>query len=140
MTFVLVGTAAERRAALARWPALEAAKPLAARLRPRETGLSLDGEKVVAFAGIARPGKFFGTLQAMGARLAGKVAFADHCSYPQPVLRRLQRLARTEGAMLVTTEKDAARLPASFRREVMVVQVYLEPEDWAPIDHLLAQN
>jgi tetraacyldisaccharide 4'-kinase len=136
---VLVGSEAERAAALARWPELAATRPLAARLRPRETGLSLAGEKALAFAGIGRPGKFFATLRGMGARIVGTVAFPDHCDYSPAVLRRLTRRARAEGAMLVTTEKDAARLPPAFRREAMVVQVCLEPADWAPLDHLFAQ-
>ncbi|MFQ5567578.1 MAG: tetraacyldisaccharide 4'-kinase [Paracoccaceae bacterium] len=134
---VLVGTEAERRAAAGRWPALAGA--VAARLRPRRTGLSLAGERVLAFAGIGRPGKFFATLRAMGAEIVEAVAFADHCAYPPAVLRRLRRRALAEGAMLVTTEKDAVRLPSEFRPEVVVVQVYLEPDDWAPIDQVFAQ-
>jgi hypothetical protein len=42
--------------------------------------------------------------------------------------------------MLVTTEKDATRLPAGFRPEVVVVQVHLEPERWQPLDHILAPH
>ena len=134
---VLVGSEAERKAAIARWPGL--ANAAAARLVPRETGLSLAGEKVLAFAGIGRPGKFFTTLKALGAEIVEAVPFADHCDYPPAVLRRLQRRALAEGAMLVTTEKDAVRLPAGFRREVVVVQVHLEPGEWAAIDQAFAQ-
>jgi tetraacyldisaccharide 4'-kinase len=134
---VLVGTQAERRVAAGRWPGLAGA--VGARLVPRRTGLSLAGERVFAFAGIGRPDKFFATLGAMGAEIVGAVAFADHCDYPPAVLRRLQRRALAEGAMLVTTEKDAVRLPVEFRPEVVVVQVYLEPDDWAAIDQVFAQ-
>ena len=133
---VLVGEPAEREAAVARWPALAGAVP--ARLVPVETGLPLAGERVVAFAGIGRPEKFFATLRGLGAELVRAEPFADHADFPEPVLRRLLREARAGDAMLVTTEKDAVRLPAAFRREVMVVQVRLEPEDWARIDHSLA--
>lgn len=128
---VLVGTEAERWAAVARWPGLAGA--VTARLVPRETGLSLAGEKVLAFAGIGRPGKFFATLKGMGAEIVEAVPFADHCGYPPAVLRRLQRRALAAGAMLVTTEKDAVRLPPDFRREVVVVQVYLEIEGWSRV-------
>jgi len=134
---VLVGTGAERAAAVGRWPGLAGA--VAARLVPRRTGLSLAGVAVLAFAGIGRPGKFFATLRAMGAEIVEAVPFADHCAYPPVVLRRLQRRALAEDAMLVTTEKDAVRLPAGFRREVVVVQVHLEPDDWAAIDQVFAQ-
>jgi tetraacyldisaccharide 4'-kinase len=133
---VLVGSPAERDAVTLLWPALAQAVP--ARFVPRETGLSLAGEKVVAFAGIGRPQKFFATLREMGADVVGAVPFADHCAFAPAVLRRLQRSARTAGAMLVTTEKDAARLPPAFRPEVVVVQVVLELENWGPIDRTLA--
>jgi len=134
---VLVGTQAEREAVAGRWPGLAGA--VAARLVPRRTGLSLAGERVLAFAGIGRPGKFFATLEAMGAEIVEAVAFADHCDYSGAVLRRLRRRALAEGAMLVTTEKDAVRLPADFRPEVVVVQVHLELEDWAAIDQVFAK-
>ena len=133
---VVVGTPAERAAAVACWPGLSGAVP--ARLVPLETGLSLAGQPVVAFAGIGRPEKFFETLRGMGAAVVEAIPFADHCDYAPAVLRRLLRTARGAGAMLVTTEKDAARLPAAFRREVMVVQVRLEPEHWTPLDQILA--
>ncbi len=133
---VLVGSPAEGAAAVARWPGLAGAVPAA--LVPRKTGLSLAGEKVLAFAGIGRPEKFFATLRVMGAELVGAIPFADHCDYPPAVLRRLHRVARSTGAMLVTTEKDAARLPGAFRPEVVVVQVVLEPESWKPFDQVLA--
>jgi tetraacyldisaccharide 4'-kinase len=133
---VLVGTDAERRVAMERWPDLTGA--VAAWLVPRETGLSLAGETVLAFAGIGRPGKFFGTLKALGAEIVEAVPFADHCDYPAAVLRRLQRRALAMSAMLVTTEKDAVRLPAGFRREVVVLQVHLVPDNWAAIDHVFA--
>lgn len=133
---VLVGAPAERAAAVARWPELMDAVP--ARLVPVETGMSLAGQRVVAFAGIGRPGKFFAMLREMGAEVVEAVAFADHCDFAPAVLRRLVRTARAADAMLVTTEKDAVRLPAAFRREVMAVQVRLEPEDWAPLERMLA--
>jgi tetraacyldisaccharide 4'-kinase len=134
---VLVGTDSERGTAKNDWPDLAGA--VAARLVPRETGLSLVGEKVVAFAGIGRPGKFFATLKAMGAEIVEAVAFADHYDYPLAVLHRLQRSARSRDAMLVTTEKDAVRLTADFRREVVVVQVNLVPDNWDKIDQYVAQ-
>jgi tetraacyldisaccharide 4'-kinase len=134
---VLVGAEVERKAAVNLWPELAAA--VTAQLLPRETGLVLAGEKVLAFAGIGRPGKFFATLMAMGAEIVGAVPFADHCDYPDAVLQRLQRRALAGGAMLVTTEKDAVRLPAGFRREVVVVQVYLELDSWTVIEQAFAQ-
>jgi len=136
---ILIGPEASRRRVLTLWPELAARRPVAARLCPVPTGLPLAGEAVVAFAGIGRPGKFFDTLRELGATLVAAEGFPDHHVYGTRVLARLLRLARGQGAMLVTTEKDAARLPDAFRREVVVVQVALEPEDWAPLDAALAR-
>ena len=44
------------------------------------------------------------------------------------------------GAQLVTTEKDAVRLPADFRPKVLVVPVRLELADWALFDRLVAER
>lgn len=65
----------------------------------------------IGFAGIARPGKFFATLSANGARLIDTRSFPDHHRYTEREARRLLDDAREKNAMLVTTEKDWARLP-----------------------------
>ena len=136
---VLIGAPAARAAACRRWPTLAGAAPLGAEIAPVATGLDLSGMPVVAFAGIGRPVKFFATLAGMGARLVETVPFADHHAYSPAVLRRLISAARRRGAMLVTTEKDAVRLPPAFRREVVVVQIRIDLDDWAPIDADIAR-
>ncbi len=66
---------------------------------------------VIGFAGIARPAKFFATLKANGARLVESHAFGDHHRYTEREAQRLLKEASEKTAMLVTTEKDWARLP-----------------------------
>jgi tetraacyldisaccharide 4'-kinase len=65
----------------------------------------------IGFAGIARPSKFFATLKSNGARLIGSHAFGDHHRYTEKEAKRLLQEAEARNAMLVTTEKDWARLP-----------------------------
>ena len=136
---VLVGSEDECAQTLRDWPVLSSARHVTAQMTPLQTGLSLTGAKVVAFAGIARPGKFFQTLRQMGAEIVTAHSFGDHQAYEPKILNRLVREAHGQGAMLVTTEKDAVRLPNNIRREALTVQVALEPSDWAPIDALIGK-
>lgn len=134
---VVLGSETERQSCLATWPEIATLPVVEAELAPQQTGLPLTGEDVLAFAGIGRPQKFFNTLRGMGANLIATHAFADHQPFPIAILRRLLREAREAGALLVTTEKDAVRLPQSMRTEVITVQVRLEPSDWGAIDTLI---
>jgi tetraacyldisaccharide 4'-kinase len=136
---VLVGPPADRDRVLQTWPELASTSPGLGRLEVVETGLSLTDGPILAFAGIGRPEKFFTTLRDLGAELTGTHAFPDHYPYPERIIRRLITEAAGQNAMLVTTEKDATRLPPDLRREVMTVQVTLELEDWSGIDALLAR-
>jgi tetraacyldisaccharide 4'-kinase len=135
---VLIGEDAEAAETLARWPELREKPVLRARLVPLATGLPLAGSPVVAFAGIGRPDKFFATLRALGADLRAARSFPDHAAYAPALLRRLAAEARAADAMLVTTEKDAVRLPAAFRREVMALPVRLVFDDPTALAALLS--
>lgn len=66
---------------------------------------------VIGFAGIARPAKFFATLRGNGARLVESHPFPDHHRFKEREAQRLLKAADAQGAMLVTTQKDWARLP-----------------------------
>ena len=82
------------------------------RAEPQPDGdvTALSGAKVVAFAGIANPGRFFRLLQDIGAEIAHEMTFADHHEITEAEAEALMGAARRLGATLVTTEKDAARL------------------------------
>jgi tetraacyldisaccharide 4'-kinase len=64
----------------------------------------LKEKQVVAFAGIAKPERFFDTLRSMGIKPVRTIAFGDHHVYSQRDIEHLR------GNALVTTEKDAVRL------------------------------
>ena len=64
----------------------------------------------IGFAGIARPSKFFATLKSNGARLVSSHGFGDHHRFTEKEAKRLLDEAEAKNAMLVTTEKDWARL------------------------------
>jgi tetraacyldisaccharide 4'-kinase len=103
-----------------------------------ETIGALPQGKLVAFAGLARPEKFFDMLERLGADVADAAPFADHHPYSEDDLVMLERMAADHGARLITTEKDAARLAPAWRERVLVLPVAARFEDAAAFDALLA--
>jgi tetraacyldisaccharide 4'-kinase len=98
---------------------------------------ALRGHCVVAFAGIGRPEKFFEMLQALGAQVVAAQSFADHHQFSIGELSGLRQAARAAGALLVTTEKDFARLAAAIRTDIIPVPVHTVFTDAAALKRLL---
>ncbi len=95
------------------------------------------GTRVVAFAGIGRPEKFFLALGAQGIEIADHAAFGDHHVYTQSEIARLKARARAKEALLVTTEKDYVRLTPAEREGIVALPVHAEFAERAALDGLL---
>jgi len=102
---------------------------ITASLKPIEMGMPWAEGRYLAFAGIGDPEKFFGTLRGLGAPLVRTVALDDHQKLARPMIQRLMKEAQSMNAQLVTTEKDAARLPADLRSGILSLPVRLEFDD-----------
>lgn len=109
-----------------------------ARLTPTGDALSLSGQRVIAFAGIARPEKLFQSLQMIGCELAGTIGFPDHHPYAPEEIASLLRQAEEKKAELVTTSKDFVRLPPEIRHRLRLLGVTLVWEDPDALDQMLA--
>jgi tetraacyldisaccharide 4'-kinase len=87
---------------------------LRARLVPdRASVAALVGKRVLAFAGIGDPAKFFATLRSSGIDVAVENAFADHHPFLEGEIASILAQASREGFTPVTTEKDFVRLGAA---------------------------
>ncbi len=133
-----IGDAAAQAQFDATWGAGIPVPRFRAELRPLAMGMDWSGERVLAFAGIADPSRFFATLRAEGAEVIRGEALGDHETLSDTLLRRLEAEADAAGAQLVTTEKDAARLSSAWRSRILTLVVRLQVADWSALDARLA--
>jgi tetraacyldisaccharide 4'-kinase len=118
---------------------------LEARPQPVGDTTEFDGARVVAFAGIAHPNRFFGLLESLGAEPVERIAFPDHHPFSEADAIRLLSLAAGSDAMLVTTEKDWVRLIGSAgargelreRAHVLCITLALDERDSGRLGSLI---
>lgn len=96
--------------------------------------------KVLAFAGIGRPEKFFKTLEDLKIDCVAKFPFPDHHFYRQAELDHLTKLATKMGARLITTEKDFVRLPKEMKPQILTLPISLEWTDREGLKDFLKTN
>ncbi|MGB8401648.1 tetraacyldisaccharide 4'-kinase, partial [Bradyrhizobium sp.] len=119
---------------------------LSARLKPDEASVaSLRGRRVLAFAGIGDPARFFSTLQTSGIEVVRGRAFADHHSFSRGEIESLLSEARRDALTAVTTEKDLARLRsggeiAAWAREIVPFAVTLAFDDHAQLRRFVSEQ
>lgn len=83
---------------------------LCATIGPAEATGWIRGGRLVAYAGIGNPQRFFSLLESLGGSLVERITFPDHHEFSDADARRLLAAAHAGDAVLVTTEKDLARL------------------------------
>jgi tetraacyldisaccharide 4'-kinase len=137
------GTAAEAVAAAV---AGQGGLVLRAHLKPDDASVAaLKGKRIVAFAGIGDPVRFFRTLRASGIEIVLQRAFADHHPFTQAEIEALITEAKRDALTLVTTEKDLARLCtggrlASYAQDIVPFAVTLEFDDVAKLRTFVKQR
>ncbi|MTI18637.1 tetraacyldisaccharide 4'-kinase [Rhodobacteraceae bacterium RKSG542] len=100
---------------------------------------SIEGERVIAFAGIGRPQKFFASVRMSGAELVEALPFPDHHPFTSEEADQILKTAELKDLMPVTTAKDFVRLKGHKDRTLQelasksaVLDVFMqldEPDD-----------
>ena len=113
---------------------------------PAEAAVAqLQGKRVLAFAGIGDPARFFATLKAHGIKVASQRVFADHHPFTTEDIESLVREAQAGALTLVTTEKDIARIEgnpvlAAHVARIVPFPVTLRIEDEGALEDFLKER
>lgn len=99
-------------------------------------------QPLFAFAGLARPEKFFTGIANAGGDLAAMHGFPDHHPYQAEEIEMLLEEADAIGAQLITTEKDMARIPAQYHNDILVapLELLLDEGDRHALEELFAHH
>ena len=100
-------------------------------------------KRLYAFAGIGRPEKFFRYLRDLGGRVSVMHAFADHHPYTVEELEKIRLLScgnTPEPETIVTTEKDAIRIPEGALPGLVVLRVALTFDEPQKLAELIARK
>ncbi|KRB49882.1 tetraacyldisaccharide 4'-kinase [Rhizobium sp. Root708] len=125
------GTAADQIVRIA----ARAAKPYFTASLKVATGNELAGERVLAFAGIADPSKFFRTVESIGCEIAVRRSFGDHEHLTEDEIDDILATAERDGLTIVTTSKDFVRLAGhngkarQLAERCVVIEVEMAFED-----------
>lgn len=92
---------------------------------------------LLAFAGIAFPGRFLDTLRENGAEIVDLLPFPDHHPFTDGEMANLARLGAHHGARLITTQKDWVRLTPAWRAQVLAFGISLRFDEPARLEAML---
>lgn len=85
--------------------------------------------RVIAFAGIGRPDKFYQSLRELDFEILETMDFPDHHFYKDKELDNLIKMAQENTSDLITTAKDLVKIPAQLRAQFKVLEIEIEWEN-----------
>lgn len=114
-------------------------------VRPAADQHWIAGARLIAYAGIANPERFFRLLDGFGPQSLTRHVFKDHHPFTEREAARLLAEAERTGAELITTEKDLARLAGrggalaalAARSRTLPIAVTFEERDVVRLDALI---
>lgn len=86
--------------------------------------------KYIAFAAIANPEKFFDSLVENNIKVCEKISFADHHQYSNIDIEKLIKKADKKGYKLITTAKDAVKIPIKYLNKIVIFEIEIKFKDY----------
>lgn len=113
-----------------------------AHLRVPENWISNSEQHYVAFTGLGHPQKFYNSLKERNLSVKGEHSFPDHHPYTETDLEHLDELAQEKEARLITTEKDAVKIPEHMKLKstLDIMPIAIEWEDKEKVKDFLNQH
>ncbi len=133
---MLTAEGEQRSASLAK---IDGRRPVVRAILAPVAGERFAGQRVLPFAGIGRPAKFFATLRTLGADIVAEHGYPDHYAFNDRDIAALRQTANGLHAQLVTTAKDFVRLPPAARADIEVLEVEVQWPDPDALAGLLGQ-
>ncbi len=96
--------------------------------------------KVIAFAGIGRPEKFYQSLRELNFELVETIDFPDHHYYSEQELNELINKAQEKSCILITTAKDMVKIPAALRPNFKVLEIEVKWENETELANFINQK
>lgn len=101
---------------------------------------SLSTTRVIAFAGIGRPEKFYQSLEELGLDTVETIDFPDHHFYTAQELENLIQKAKDKGCSLITTSKDFVKIPHHLQAHFHVLEITIKWQDNTALQNFLTQK
>jgi tetraacyldisaccharide 4'-kinase len=102
--------------------------------------LTLPKKRVVAFCGIGFPQKFYQSVKDMNFNLVAEENFPDHYVYKEQDLFRLEKLAQSHNAVLITTRKDWIKIDPSWQERLHVLDMSVQFQDEEELYHFILKK
>lgn len=100
----------------------------------------ISGSKIIAFAGIGRPEKFYLSLKELGLELVKTIDFPDHHFYTSQELQDLIKQAKDNNYTLITTAKDFVKIPQNLQSNFHVLEIEIQWQNKKELQEFISQK
>ena len=135
---LLVGTKEDIEKTKISYPILNSRNIFSAQIMPSKDNLCIKNKNYIAFAGIAKPTKFFKSLKDFNYRIISEYSLPNHKPLKENFLKKINNEAKRLNAKIITTEKDYERVPYKYKDIIEVFKIEMKiSKDNELIDYLI---